>query len=308
MSLLKVEDLKVHYPIRGGIFRTVVDYVRAVDGISFELREGETYGLIGESGSGKSTAGKAILQLTKATGGSIEFEQNDLISLSKKQMRAFRKEIQMIFQDPYSSLNPKKRIIDLVAEPLRNFENLSPDEEREKVLYYLQKVGLPPEALFKYPHEFSGGQRQRIGIARALTLQPKLIVADEPVSALDVSVQAQVLNFLQDLQEEFKLTYLFIGHDLGVIRHLCDRIGVMYRGRLVEEGTTEDILTNPQHIYTRRLIAAIPDIRPEVRAEKISARQEVRNEYEKNSSAYFDANGRPYDLKQISDTHRVALP
>lgn len=308
MSLLKVEDLKVHYPIRGGIFRTVVDYVRAVDGISFELREGETYGLIGESGSGKSTAGKAILQLTKATGGSIEFEQNDLISLSKKQMRAFRKEIQMIFQDPYSSLNPKKRIIDLVAEPLRNFENLSPDEEREKVLYYLQKVGLPPESLFKYPHEFSGGQRQRIGIARALTLQPKLIVADEPVSALDVSVQAQVLNFLQDLQEEFKLTYLFIGHDLGVIRHLCDRIGVMYRGRLVEEGTTEDILTNPQHIYTRRLIAAIPDIRPEVRAEKINARQEVRNEYEKTASSYFDPNGRPYDLKQISDTHRVALP
>lgn len=308
MSLLKVEDLKVHFPIRGGVFRTVVDYVRAVDGISFELREGETYGLIGESGSGKSTAGKAILQLTKATGGSIEFEQNDLISLSKKQMRAFRKEIQMIFQDPYSSLNPKKRIIDLVAEPLRNFEKLSPDEEREKVLYYLQKVGLPPEALFKYPHEFSGGQRQRIGIARALTLQPKLIVADEPVSALDVSVQAQVLNFLQDLQEEFKLTYLFIGHDLGVIRHLCDRIGVMYRGRLVEEGTTEDILTNPQHIYTRRLIAAIPDIRPEVRSEKIKARQEVRHEYEKNSSSYFDANGRPYDLKQISDTHRVALP
>lgn len=308
MSLLKVEDLKVHFPIRGGVFRTIVDYVRAVDGISFELREGETYGLIGESGSGKSTAGKAILQLTKATGGSIEFEQNDLISLSKKQMRAFRKEIQMIFQDPYSSLNPKKRIIDLVAEPLRNFEKLSPDEEREKVLYYLQKVGLPPEALFKYPHEFSGGQRQRIGIARALTLQPKLIVADEPVSALDVSVQAQVLNFLQDLQEEFKLTYLFIGHDLGVIRHLCDRIGVMYRGRLVEEGTTEDILTNPQHIYTRRLIAAIPDIRPEVRSEKIKARQEVRHEYEKNSSSYFDANGRPYDLKQISDTHRVALP
>ncbi|MET3196779.1 ATP-binding cassette domain-containing protein [Gottfriedia sp. OAE603] len=308
MSLLKVEDLKVHFPIRGGVFRTVVDYVRAVDGISFELREGETYGLIGESGSGKSTAGKAILQLTKATGGSIEFEQNDLISLSKKQMRAFRKEIQMIFQDPYSSLNPKKRIIDLVAEPLRNFEKLSPDEEREKVLYYLQKVGLPPEALFKYPHEFSGGQRQRIGIARALTLQPKLIVADEPVSALDVSVQAQVLNFLQDLQEEFKLTYLFIGHDLGVIRHLCDRIGVMYRGRLVEEGTTEDILSNPQHIYTRRLIAAIPDIRPEVRAEKINARQEVRIEYEKNSSSYFDANGRPFDLKPISDTHRVALP
>lgn len=308
MSLLKVEDLKVHFPIRGGIFRSVVDHVRAVDGISFELNEGETYGLIGESGSGKSTAGKAILQLTKPTGGSIEFQNTDLISINKKQMRAFRKEIQMIFQDPYSSLNPKKRIIDLVAEPLRNFEKLTSDQEREKVLYYLQKVGLTPEALYKYPHEFSGGQRQRIGIARALTLQPKLIVADEPVSALDVSVQAQVLNFLQDLQEEFKLTYLFIGHDLGVIRHLCNRIGVMYRGRLVEEGTTEDILTNPQHIYTKRLIAAIPDIRPEVRNEKIKSRQEVSAEYKQNSSYYFDENGRPYDLKQISDTHRVALP
>ncbi|WP_088013271.1 ABC transporter ATP-binding protein [Gottfriedia acidiceleris] len=308
MSLLKVDNLKVHYPIRGGIFRTVVDHVRAVDGISFELNEGETYGLIGESGSGKSTAGKAILQLTKATNGSIKFLDNDLITLNKKQLRAFRQEIQMIFQDPYSSLNPKKRIIDLVAEPLRNFETLTAEEEREKVLYYLDKVGLSPESIYKYPHEFSGGQRQRIGIARALTLQPKLIVADEPVSALDVSVQAQVLNFLQDLQEEFKLTYLFIGHDLGVIRHLCDRIGVMYRGRLVEEGTTEDILNNPQHIYTKRLIAAIPDIRPEVREEKIKERQAVRQEYQQNASSYFDGNGRPFDLKPISDTHRVALP
>ncbi|MFD4705047.1 ABC transporter ATP-binding protein [Gottfriedia sp. NPDC058432] len=308
MSLLKVDNLKVHYPIRGGIFRTVVDHVRAVDGISFELNEGETYGLIGESGSGKSTAGKAILQLAKATNGSIQFLDNDLITLGKKQLRAFRQEIQMIFQDPYSSLNPKKRIIDLVAEPLRNYETLTAEEERERVLYYLNKVGLSPESLYKYPHEFSGGQRQRIGIARALTLQPKLIVADEPVSALDVSVQAQVLNFLQDLQEEFKLTYLFIGHDLGVIRHLCDRIGVMYRGRLVEEGTTEDILNNPQHIYTKRLIAAIPDIRPEVREEKIKERQAVRQEYQQNASSYFDANGRPFDLKPISDTHRVALP
>jgi peptide/nickel transport system ATP-binding protein len=308
MSLLKVEDLKVHFPIRGGIFRTVVDHVRAVDGISFELREGETYGLIGESGSGKSTAGKAILQLTKSTAGSISFENTNLNNLSKTKMRAFRQEIQMIFQDPYSSLNPKKRIIDIVAEPMRNFENNTPEEEQEKVLYFLQKVGLTSDALYKYPHEFSGGQRQRIGIARALTLQPKLIVADEPVSALDVSVQAQVLNFLQDLQEEFNLTYLFIGHDLGVIRHLCDRIGVMYKGRLVEEGTTEDILTNPQHIYTKRLIAAIPDIRPEVREEKIQTRKSVRDEYDQNSSKYFDENGRPYDLKQISDTHRVALP
>jgi peptide/nickel transport system ATP-binding protein len=308
MSLLRVKDLKVHYPIRGGIFRTVVDYVRSVDGVSFELQPGETYGLVGESGSGKSTTGKAILQLTKATSGSIYFEDTDLVKLSKSQMREYRKDIQMIFQDPYSSLNPKKRVLDLIAEPLRNYERMSPGEEKKQVQMYLDKVGLNPESIYKYPHQFSGGQRQRIGIARALTLKPKLIIADEPVSALDVSVQAQVLNFLQDLQEEFNLTYLFIGHDLGVIRHLCDRVGVMYRGRLVEEGNSEEILSNPQHIYTKRLVAAIPDIRPEFREEKLKMRQEVKMDYEQNASTFFDHTGRPYDLKALSDSHRVALP
>jgi peptide/nickel transport system ATP-binding protein len=308
MSLLKVEDLKVHYPIRGGIFRTVVDYVRSVDGVSFELEQGETYGLVGESGSGKSTTGKAILQLTKATAGSVYFEGKNLVKLGKSEMREYRKDIQMIFQDPYSSLNPKKRVLDLIAEPLRNYERLSPAEEKKRVQMYLDKVGLNPESIHKYPHQFSGGQRQRIGIARALTLKPKLIIADEPVSALDVSVQAQVLNFLQDLQEEFNLTYLFIGHDLGVIRHLCDRVGVMYRGRLVEEGNSEDILSNPQHIYTKRLVAAIPDIRPEFRDEKLKIRQEVKREYEQNSDTFFDHTGRPYDLKKFTDSHRVALP
>ncbi|TPV40135.1 ABC transporter ATP-binding protein [Bacillus dicomae] len=308
MALLKVEDLKVHFPIKGGFFGRTLDYVRAVDGVSFELQPGETYGIVGESGSGKSTTGKAIMHLTKATDGSIHFNNRDLTKLSRSELREQRKDIQMIFQDPYSSLNPKKRVLDIIAEPLRNFEKLSPDEERRAVQEYLDKVGLNPESIYKYPHEFSGGQRQRIGIARALTLKPKLIIADEPVSALDVSVQAQVLNFLQDLQAELGLTYLFISHDLGVIRHMCDRIGVMYRGRIVEEATSAEIYSNPQHIYTKRLISAIPDIRPENREQQRKLRQQVSSEYEKSYENYFNENGRAYDLKPISPTHRVALP
>ncbi|HDR4419839.1 TPA: ABC transporter ATP-binding protein [Bacillus cereus] len=308
MALLKVEDLKVHFPIKGGFFGRTLDYVRAVDGVSFELQPGETYGIVGESGSGKSTTGKAIMHLTKATEGSIHFNNRDLTKLSRSELREQRKDIQMIFQDPYSSLNPKKRVLDIIAEPLRNFEKLSPDEERRAVQEYLDKVGLNPESIYKYPHEFSGGQRQRIGIARALTLKPKLIIADEPVSALDVSVQAQVLNFLQDLQAELGLTYLFISHDLGVIRHMCDRIGVMYRGRIVEEATSAEIYSNPQHIYTKRLISAIPDIRPENREKQSKLRREVNTAYEKSYENYFNEDGRAYDLKPISPTHRVALP
>ncbi|MGK8832006.1 ABC transporter ATP-binding protein [Bacillus paranthracis] len=308
MALLKVEDLKVHFPIKGGFFGRTLDYVRAVDGVSFELQPGETYGIVGESGSGKSTTGKAIMHLTKATEGSIHFNNRDLTKLSRSELREQRKDIQMIFQDPYSSLNPKKRVLDIIAEPLRNFEKLSPDEERRTVQEYLSIVGLNPESVYKYPHEFSGGQRQRIGIARALTLKPKLIIADEPVSALDVSVQAQVLNFLQDLQAELGLTYLFISHDLGVIRHMCDRIGVMYRGRIVEEATSAEIYNNPQHIYTKRLISAIPDIRPENREQQRKLRREVSAEYENSYENYFNENGRAYDLKPISPTHRVALP
>ncbi|MEW4154222.1 ATP-binding cassette domain-containing protein [Bacillus thuringiensis] len=308
MALLKVDDLKVHFPIKGGFFGRTLDYVRAVDDVSFELQPGETYGLVGESGSGKSTTGKAIMHLTKATNGSIHFNNKDLTKLSRSELREQRKDIQMIFQDPYSSLNPKKRVLDIIAEPLRNFEKLSPDEERRTVQEYLSIVGLNPESVYKYPHEFSGGQRQRIGIARALTLKPKLIIADEPVSALDVSVQAQVLNFLQDLQAELGLTYLFISHDLGVIRHMCDRIGVMYRGRIVEEATSAEIYNNPQHIYTKRLISAIPDIRPENREQQRKLRREVSAEYEKSYENYFNENGRAYDLKTISPTHRVALP
>jgi len=308
MTLLRVNNLKVHFPIKGGILKRVVGQVKAVDDVSFELQQGETYGLVGESGSGKSTTGKAIMGLNKITGGEIHFGGKDLASLNTREFKPFKKDIQMIFQDPYSSLNPKKRVLDIVAEPLRNFERMSPAEERRIVQEYLSKVGLPPDAIFKYPHEFSGGQRQRLGIARSLTLKPKLIIADEPVSALDVSVQAQVLNFLQDLQKEFNLTYLFIGHDLGVIRHMCTRMGVMYRGRIVEEGSSDEIYENPQHIYTKRLIAAIPDIRPGHREESANFRKQVTKEYKESFDTYFDKDGRAYDLQPISSTHRVALP
>jgi len=307
MSLLTVNDLKVHYPIRGGFFRRVVDHVRAVDGISFELQPGETYGLVGESGCGKTTSGRAVIGLNKVTSGEMLFEGKDLAKLSKAERRNYTKDIQMIFQDPYSSLNGRKNVLNIIAEPLRNFERLSAKEELLRVQELVARVGLSPESIYKYPHQFSGGQRQRIGIARALALNPKLIIADEPVSALDVSVQAQVLNFMKEIQEEFNLTYLFISHDLGIIQHMCDRIGIMYRGRFVEEGTASEIYNNPQHVYTKRLIAAIPEMNPEKRFEKMHLRQAINQEYQTEYNNYFDKDGRMFDLKKISDTHSVAM-
>ncbi|QSB48083.1 ABC transporter ATP-binding protein [Parageobacillus toebii] len=308
MAFLKVNHLKVYYPVRGGFFRRIVDYVKAVDDVSFELRQGETYGLVGESGCGKTTTGRAIIGLIKATAGEILLEGTDLTKLSRRQFYPYRKDIQMIFQDPYSSLNPRKRVLDIIAEPIRNFEKLSPQEEKRKVQYFIERVGLNPESIYKYPHEFSGGQRQRIGIARALTLNPKLIIADEPVSALDVSVQAQVLNFMKEIQKEFQLTYLFISHDLGIIRHMCDRIGIMYRGRFVEEGTSEEIFNNPQHIYTKRLLSAIPNADPRQRKKQFQLREEVEREYKQSYHRYFDDEGKAYPLKKISKTHFVAIP
>ena len=308
MSLLKVNDLKVHFPIRGGFFQRVVDHVRATDGVSFEIQPGETYGLVGESGCGKTTTGRAVIGLNQVTSGEILFEGKDLAKLRGKEKRLHTRDIQMIFQDPYSSLNVRKRVLDIVAEPLRNFERLSPDEERKRVQALIERVGLNPDSIYRYPHQFSGGQRQRIGIARALTLNPKLIIADEPVSALDVSVQAQVLNFMQDIQKEFNLSYLFISHDLGVIQHLCDRIGIMYRGRLVEEGLADEIYSNPKHLYTKRLISAIPEMDPSLRLEKTHLRQAIDDEYRTRYDNYFDKDGRIFDLKKISDTHSVALP
>lgn len=312
MPLLKVEDLKVYYPIRSGFFRTVKDYVRAVNGISFAIKEGETYGLVGESGCGKTTTGRTIIGLNKATSGHVYLQdgeqQVDLLNLKRSEFRKYRSDLQMIFQDPYSSLNPKKRVKDIILEPLRNFEHLTPNEEEERIVEALEKVGLGRDSMYKYPHQFSGGQRQRIGIARSLVISPRLIIADEPVSALDISVQAQVLNFMKEIQKEFNLSYLFISHDLGIIRHMCDRIGIMYNGRLVEEGTTEDIFNNPQHLYTKRLLSAIPNIDPQKRLENKKFRDRIEEDFKKNFRTFFDENGRIYDLKPISETHSVAIP
>ncbi len=307
MGFLEVRDLKVYFPIKGGIFNRTVGHIKAVDGVSFSIEEGKTYGLVGESGSGKSTTGRGIIGLEDVTSGKVLFEGQDITS-RKSKTRDIRQNIQMIFQDPYSSLNPRKRVLDIIAEPIRNYEKLTKGEERKRVQELLELVGLSPESIEKYPHQFSGGQRQRIGVARAIALKPKLIIADEPVSALDVSVQAQVLNFMQDIQKELNLTYLFISHDLGIVKHMCDELAIMYKGRYVEQGTRDDIFNNPQHIYTKRLIAAIPDINPRNRDEQYAFRQDVKQEYEESYDDYFDNEGLAFGLKNISDTHLVALP
>ena len=299
--MIEVRDLKVHFPIRKGLLRRVVGQVRAVDGINLNIEAGKTYGLVGESGSGKTTTGRAIIGLDHVTSGEILFE-GEKIDLRKNASR----DIQMIFQNPYSSLNPKKRVLDIVAEPLRNFENNTEEQEVTRVGDLMEIVGLSPESVYKYPHEFSGGQRQRIGIARAIALNPKLIIADEPVSALDVSVQAQVLNFMKEIQQELGLTYLFISHDLGIIRYMCDYVSIIYKGRFVEEGTTDDIFENPQHIYTKRLLGAVPSTDPRMRDELIANRREVNEEFESLTEEYFDESGMAYPLRKISKTHSVS--
>ena len=308
MSFLEVKNLKVHYPIRGGFFNKIIDYVYAVDGVDMLIEKGKSYGLVGESGSGKSTIGKAIIGLEKIRSGKIFYEGKEI---NHKKMRDknlnYNKDIQMIFQDSLSSLNPKKRIIEIITEPLKNFENLSYEEEKRRASELLEIVGLSDDLLYKYPHEFSGGQRQRIGIARSVATKPKLIIADEPVSALDLSVQAQVLNYMKEIQKQFGMSYLFISHDLGVIKHMCDEIFIMYKGRFVEKGLKKDIYGNPQHIYTKRLIAAIPEVNPRNRKEKKLNRLAIEKEYKENESNYYDENGRVYDLKSLSETHFVAL-
>lgn len=307
MSFMQINDLKVYYPIRGGFFNTVVDQVTAVDGISLEFEKGKAYGLVGESGCGKSTTGKSIIGLEKITSGSIIYEGKNVTHNRRGHGSSYNRDIQMIFQDANSSLNPRKRVQDIIAEPIRNFLKLSPDEEKRRINELLAIVGMNEDAKLKYPHEFSGGQKQRIGIARAIACNPKLIIADEPVSALDLSVQAQVLNFMKDIQQEFGLSYLFISHDLGVVKHMCDHISIMYKGRFVESGNRQDIYTNPQHIYTKRLLSAIPDVNPVGRAERKKERIEVEANYAANHKNYYDENGRVYDLKSISNTHQVAI-
>ena len=260
--LLEVRGVKKHFPIKKGFFNKVVGQIKAVDGVSFELYSGECLGLVGESGSGKTTVGRTILRALKPTAGEVIFQINgksyDLASLETHELRPLRRYMQMIFQDPYSSLNPRMTVAEIIGEPLLVNGTVNNSERENIICDLLEQVGLKTEHLRRYPHAFSGGQRQRIGIARALALKPKLIVADEPVSALDVSVQAQVLNLLQDLQSAFKLTYLFIAHDLSVVGHISDRIAVMYAGRLVELGSAREIMTKPNHPYTEALLEAVP--------------------------------------------------
>lgn len=306
MSFLEIKDLKVHYPIRGGFFNRIIDHVLAVDGVDMVIEKGKTYGLIGESGSGKSTIGKAIIGLEKITSGEVIFEDKKLTKRMVRKDKEFTRDVQMIFQDNMASLDPKKRVIDIIAEPLRNFEKMTATEERKRVLELLDIVGMPEDALYKYSFEFSGGQRQRIGVARAISLNPKLIIADEPVSALDLSVQAQVLNFMKKIQKDMGLSYLFISHDLGVVKHMCDYINIMYRGRLVERGTKEDIYKDPQHIYTKRLIAAIPETDPRIKEQLIANRLRVEKEYKELEKDYYDENGKVFDLIKLTDTHYVA--
>ena len=256
--ILAVEDLRMHFPVKGGVIQRAVAACKAVDGVSFSIAPGETLGLAGESGCGKSTLGKAIARLYEPTGGSVRFQGTNLAGLSRGKLKPFRREIQMIFQDPYESLNPRQTVASIVEEPFIIHKMGTGEERRKWVAELLDQVGLPSVAAQRYPFEFSGGQRQRIGIARALALKPQLIICDEPVSALDVSIQSQILNLLMDLQRNLGLSYLFISHDLAVVKHISDRIAIMYLGKLVEVGDSESIYRNPRHPYTKALISAIP--------------------------------------------------
>ena len=292
MALVEVRGLVKHFTRGGGLFRDK-SVVKAVDDVSFTIEEGETFALVGESGSGKSTTGRCMLRLVEPTGGEVFFRGENVLQFSSARMRAARRDMQMVFQDPYSSLNPRMRAFTIVEEPLVIHAIGSRAERRDRVADLFKLVGLDPAHLDRYPHEFSGGQRQRIGLARALALNPSFIIADEPVSALDVSIQAQVINLLMDLQEQLRLTYLFIAHDLRLVRHISNRVAVMYLGRIVEMGRTTEIFDNPQHAYTRALLSAVPATDPDAPRTRIELDPALVN--------------REAPLRQISEGHFAAV-
>ena len=275
--ILDVQNLRTYFPIKGGVVRKTVGYVHAVENVSFQIREQETFGLVGESGCGKSTTGRTILRLIEPTAGQVLFDGEDLCTLDREAMRQKRRDMQLVFQDPYASLNPRMTVRKLLEEPLRTHFRLAQAELDQQVSWIAGAVGLAEEQLERYPHQFSGGQRQRISIARALITKPRFVVADEPVSALDVSIQAQILNLLMNLQKDLKLSYLFISHDLNVVRHISNRVGVMYLGRIVELGDTEDVYCRPMHPYTQALLSAIPKKDPAEKKVRIRLEGDVPN-------------------------------
>jgi len=306
--LLEVKNLRKYFPIHKGFFRRIVGYVRAVDDISFFINEGETLGLVGESGCGKTTAARCILRAYSPTGGEMLFHAQDgqivdLAKLSRSELRPLRPQMQMIFQDPYGSLNPRMTLFDIVGEPMYVNGVTNRKERVERVAELLRLVGLRPEYMQRYPHAFSGGQRQRIGIARALSVNPRLVVADEPVSALDVSVQAQILNLMLDLQQRLHLTYLFVAHNLSVVKHICDRVAVMYVGKLVEMAKTEDLYRTPRHPYTAALMAAVPVADPRVKTGNVELKGEVPSPAKPPSGCYFHPR-----CEYVVDACRVQVP
>ena len=314
-ALLTVDDLKVHFPIKKGLLSRTVGYVYAVDGVSLTLRKGEAIGLVGESGCGKTTTGMAILRLIEPTAGKVTFQGMKVFQMSKSQLRGLRKEMQIIFQDPYSSLNPRMTVNQILSDPIEIHGVYQGRERKDRIAYLLEKVGLTPEQGRRYPHEFSGGQRQRIGIARALTLNPQLIIGDEPVSALDVSIQAQIMNLLIDLQEEFQLSYIIIAHDLAVVEYICDRIAVMYLGKIVETAAYRDLYIDPKHPYTQALLSAIPVPDPKAAKKRTVLKGDVPSPINPPSGCYFHPRcahrmegcdqGEPA-LKDIGGDHYVA--
>lgn len=314
-AILKVENLKKYFPIYGGILQKCIGYVKAVDGVSFEVRKGETLSLVGESGCGKSTTGRSIIRLLEPTDGNIYFEDKDLTKLSDEEMRKARKDLQIVFQDPFASLNPRHTVQKILEEPLIVHNYGNKEDRRDKVNELLEVVGLHRKQAKRYPHQFSGGQRQRIGIARALSLNPKLIVADEPVSALDVSIQSQVINLMEDLQEQFDLTYIFISHDLSVVKHISDRVGVMYLGALVELADKNDLYNNPLHPYTQALLSAVPEPDPDIKKDRILLMGDVPSPANPPSGCKFHTRcrykmdicekERP-EFKQVESNHLVA--